>query len=114
MTTQVCSQCLIEFPSRNKLFAHLNACTGGTANKSASKDIDVAGAGDEPEAEPAADESWWEVIYGDTVEGAGRTMELDTTLQAFASAVEVDGAMGLQLRSSIARKPQNITFRRFF
>ena len=53
-----------------------------------------AGAGDEPEAEPAADESWWEVIYGDTVEGAGRAMELDTTLQAFASAVEVDGAKG--------------------
>ena len=29
-----------------------------------------------------------------TVEGAGRAMELDTALQAFASAVEVDGAMG--------------------
>ena len=53
-----------------------------------------AGAGDGPEAEPAADESWWEVIYGDTVEGARRAMELGMAPQASATAVEVDGAMG--------------------
>ncbi len=53
MTTQVCSQCLIEFSSRNKLFAHLNACTGGTANKNASEDIDVDGAGGDANDEPS-------------------------------------------------------------
>ena len=47
-------------------------------------------AGDEPEAAPAPNESWREVIYGNTVESAGRTMELDMALQAFAAAVEVD------------------------
>ena len=54
-----------------------------------------ARAGGEPEAGPAADESWWEVIYGEG-NGAGhdRAMELGTALQAFASTVEVDGAMG--------------------
>ena len=37
-------------------------------------------AGAEPEAEPATDRSWLEVIYGNTVEGARRTMELDIAL----------------------------------
>ena len=36
----------------------------------------------------------WEVIYGNTVEGPGRAMELDVALQAFDAAVEVDGAKG--------------------
>ena len=36
-----------------------------------------------PEAEPDIDGAWWEVIYGSTVEGAGRATELDATLQAF-------------------------------
>ena len=53
-----------------------------------------AEAGAEPEVEPAADESWWEVVYSNTVEGAGRAMELDMALQAFATTMEVDGAMG--------------------
>ena len=61
-------------------------------------DLEGAKAGAEvgagPEAEPAASESWWEVIYGNTVEGAGRATELDIALQAFAAAVEVDGAKG--------------------
>ena len=51
-------------------------------------------AGAKPEVEPAAKESWWEVIYSNTVEGAGRAVELDVSLQAFAAAVEVDGAKG--------------------
>ena len=50
--------------------------------------------GAEPEAEPVARGSWWEVIYGNTVEGAGRAVELGVALQAFAEAVEVDGANG--------------------
>ena len=33
-----------------------------------------AGAGAESEAEPASDESWWEVIYGSTEEGAARAV----------------------------------------
>ena len=53
-----------------------------------------AEAGDEPEADPAANESWWEVIYGNTVEGVGRAMKLDMALHAFAATVEVDGANG--------------------
>ena len=51
-----------------------------------------AGTGTEPEAELAPDESWWEVIYGSTVEGAVRAEELDVALQTFAATVEVDGA----------------------
>jgi hypothetical protein len=89
----------------------------GSANGRAARGREVDGSAAEfavAAAEPAPDESSWEVIYGSTAEGAARAMELSTALQAFASAVEVDGAMGLQLRSSIARKPQNITFRRFF
>ena len=41
-----------------------------------------AGAGGEPEARPAADESWWEEIYGEG-NGAGhdRAMELGTAGQ---------------------------------
>ena len=50
------------------------------------------GAGAEAAAEPTPDESWWEVIYGSTAEGAARAAELDTALQDFAAAVEVDGA----------------------
>ena len=53
-----------------------------------------AEAGAEPEAQPAADESWWEVTYGSTLKGAARTKELDGALQAFAATVEVDGAHG--------------------
>ena len=34
------------------------------------------------------------MIYGNTMEGAGRAMELDVVLQAFAAAVEMDGAKG--------------------
>ena len=34
------------------------------------------------EAEPVARESWWEVIYGNTVQGAGRAEELGVALQA--------------------------------
>ena len=49
-------------------------------------------AGAEPEAEPAAMESWWEVIYGNAVEGVGRAVELGVALKAFAEAVGVDGA----------------------
>ena len=46
------------------------------------------------EAEPASDESWWEVVYGSTAEGAARAVELSMALQAFAATVEVDGALG--------------------
>ena len=61
--------------------------------------VDQVGAGaearaDEPETEPASDESWWEVTYGSTVEGAARATELEVALQAFAATVEVDGAHG--------------------
>ena len=52
-----------------------------------------AEAGAEPAAGPAI-EALWEVIYGSTVEGAGRAEELDGTLRAFVAAVEVDGAKG--------------------
>ena len=52
-------------------------------------------AGAEPETVLAARESWWEVIYGNTVEGAGRAEELGGVLQAFAEAVGVDGAKGV-------------------
>ena len=52
------------------------------------------GAGAVSEAEPASDESWWEVIYGSTAEGAARVVELSMALQAFAATVEVDGALG--------------------
>jgi hypothetical protein len=38
------------------------------------------GAGAEAEAGPAPVESWWEVIYGSTAEGAARAMELGTAL----------------------------------
>ena len=48
----------------------------------------------EPEAESAADGVWWEVVYSNTVEGAGRAMELDGALQTFAETVEVAGALG--------------------
>ena len=51
-------------------------------------------AGAEPEAEPAAGKPWWEVIYGNTVRGAGRAEELGVALKAFVEAVEVDGAKG--------------------
>ena len=34
------------------------------------------------------------MIYGNTVEDVGRAMELDMALQAFAAAVEVNGAKG--------------------
>ena len=53
-----------------------------------------AGTGAESEAEPASDESWWEVIYGSTAEGAARAAELSMALQVFAATVEVDGALG--------------------
>ena len=51
-----------------------------------------AGAGVEPEME--AVKSWWEVVDSGTVEGAGRAMELDGALQAFAATVVVAGALG--------------------
>ena len=35
-----------------------------------------------------------EVVDSSTVEGAGRAMELDGVLQAFAATVEVVGALG--------------------
>ena len=69
-----------------------NWVAGTGANLEEAATGDEAGA--EPDAEPAANEFWWEVIYGNTVEGAGRAMELDVALQAFAAAVEVDGAKG--------------------
>ena len=53
-----------------------------------------AGAGAEAGVETAANESWWEVVNSSTLEGAGRAVELDMALQAFATAVEVDGALG--------------------
>ena len=61
--------------------------------------VDQVGAGaearaGEPETEPASDESWWEVIYGSTIEGAARATELEEALQAFAATVEIDGAHG--------------------
>ena len=34
------------------------------------------------------------MIYGNTMEGAGRAMELVMALHAFAAAVEVDGSKG--------------------
>jgi hypothetical protein len=36
--------------------------------------------------------AWWEaiLIYGNTVEGAGKAVELDVALQVFAEAVEAD------------------------
>ena len=49
-----------------------------------------ARAGAEPVAEPASDESWWEVIYGSTVEGAARALEPEVALQAFAATMEVN------------------------
>ena len=51
-------------------------------------------AGVEPEAESAADGFWWGVVYSNTVEGAGRAMELNGALQTFAASVEVAGALG--------------------
>ena len=53
-----------------------------------------AGPGAEPELEAAADEPWWVVVDNSTMEGVGRTVELDTALQAFAATVEVGGAVG--------------------
>ena len=34
------------------------------------------------------------MVYSNTVEGAGRAVELNGTLQAFAATVEVAGALG--------------------
>ena len=48
----------------------------------------------EPEAESAVDGVWWEVVYSNTMEGAGRAMELEGALQTFAATVEVAGALG--------------------
>ena len=48
----------------------------------------------EPEAESAADGVWWEVVYNNTVVGAGRAMELGGALHAFAETLEVTGALG--------------------
>ena len=53
-----------------------------------------AGAGAEAGVKAAADESWWEVVDSSTMEGAGRAVELDMALRAFAATVEVDGALG--------------------
>ena len=52
------------------------------------------GLGDEFEVEPAADESWWEVVDSSKMEGAGRAAELNMALQVFATTVEVDGTLG--------------------
>ena len=53
-----------------------------------------AEAGAEAGVEAAANVSWWEVVNSSTLEGAGRAVELDMALQAFAATVEVDGALG--------------------
>ena len=53
-----------------------------------------AGVGAESRVEAADAESWWVVVDSSTAEGVGRAMELDVALQAFAAAVEVDGALG--------------------
>ena len=48
----------------------------------------------EPKAESAADGVWWEMVCSDTVEGAGRAIQLDGAFQTFAETVEVAGALG--------------------
>ena len=49
------------------------------------------GAGAESEADLATYESWWVVVDSNTMTGAGRAVELDMALRAFAAIVEVDG-----------------------
>ena len=69
--------------------ADVEAEAGARAEEAAPEETDATGVGGE---EAQANASWWEVIYGNTVEGAGRTIELDMALQAFVAAVETNGA----------------------
>ena len=77
--------------------ADAEAEAGARAEEAAPEGCEAAGRGGEEAAAAGLEapaEFWWEVIYGSTVEGAARAVELDVALQAFAATVEVDGASG--------------------
>ena len=77
--------------------ADAEAEAGARAEEAAPGEGEAAGRGGEEAAAAGLEapaEFWWEVIYGSTVEGAARAVELDVALQAFAATVEVDGASG--------------------
>ena len=80
-----------------RIGADAEAEAGARAEEAAPEGCGATGRGGEEAAAArlgAPAESWWEVIYGSTVEGAARAVELDGALQAFAATVELDGDSG--------------------